>query len=154
MAQAGNCYEDNPSNYVHFLGIHAIRCWGFNYNYFDCEERCPFSTKSPNAEVYMNKSYTIFGDSKCQYVVKEKGTEIANIFIHKESEDLLIYHSYDIFQGENVNKTHPSFIDKNLKSNKTIHMNEYLLVVNTGNKPLSFTLNQTVQIPPEQLLLM
>ena len=54
MAQAGNCYEDNPANYVHFMGIHAIRCWGFSYNFYDCEEKCPFGTDSDHAKVYSN----------------------------------------------------------------------------------------------------
>ena len=30
MAQAGNCYEDNPADYVTHLGIFKMVCKGFN----------------------------------------------------------------------------------------------------------------------------
>ena len=43
MAQAGRCYEDNPADFARFLGLHSIVCNGFNQNFFDCEESCPFS---------------------------------------------------------------------------------------------------------------
>lgn len=121
-----------------------MRCWGFNYNFFDCEERCPFGTDSADAHVLFDKNYTVFGDSKCQYIIKEKQTEIDNIFIHKESDELLIYHSYDLFHRGNVNRTDQSFAETMLKTDKTVHMNEYLLVVNTADKPLKFSLSKEV----------
>ena len=114
MAQAGNCYEDNPSDYAHFLGLKAIRCWGFNYNYFDCNEICPFDLESNHSHVYTNQSYTVFSDSKCQYQIKDIITEQDNIYIHKESPDLKIYHSYDIFNSSNVDKNNTSFRNKEL----------------------------------------
>ena len=30
MAQAGNCYQDNPADFVKFLGLHGMQCYGFN----------------------------------------------------------------------------------------------------------------------------
>ena len=46
MAQAGGCYQDNPADFVKFLGIHGMQCYGFNQNFFECEEKCPFDADS------------------------------------------------------------------------------------------------------------
>ena len=76
MAQAGRCYEDNPADFARFLGLHSIVCNGFNQNYFDCEESCPFSAEDKEAKIYENKNYTVFGDSKCQYKIFEPKSKI------------------------------------------------------------------------------
>jgi hypothetical protein len=29
MAKAGGCYQDNPADYVHLMGLHGMQCLGF-----------------------------------------------------------------------------------------------------------------------------
>ena len=52
MAQAGRCYEDNPADYAKYIGLYEIKCKGFNYNFDDCQEKCPFNLDSNDAFVY------------------------------------------------------------------------------------------------------
>jgi hypothetical protein len=65
MAQSGRCYEDNPADYATFLGLHSLVCTGFSDNYFECDEHCPFEPDDMEGAIYDNKTYTVFGDSKC-----------------------------------------------------------------------------------------
>ena len=95
MAQAGRCYEDNPANYAKFLGLYDMICQGFNLNYFDCEERCPFGPDSDDAKILGERNYTVFGDSKCQYIVSDPNARTMNYYMHTESDDLVVYHSYN-----------------------------------------------------------
>ena len=102
MAQAGRCYEDNPADYASFIGLYKLSCRGFADNYFECEERCPFRPNESEGAIYSNRTYTIFGDSKCQYLIKESNASVTNHFIDKDSPDLLIYHSEDLFTASNT----------------------------------------------------
>ena len=95
MAQAGRCYEDNPADYAKYIGLYEMKCMGFNYNFDDCQEKCPFNLDSHDASVYDQQKYTVFGDSKCQYRIKDDKAKVKNVYIQKETEDLLIYHSYE-----------------------------------------------------------
>ena len=54
--------------------------------------------------IYDNKTYTVFGDSKCQYKVTDEMTKVLNYFIAKDSVDLLIYHSYELFNVDNTGR--------------------------------------------------
>jgi hypothetical protein len=65
MAKAGGCYEDNPADFVHFMGMHSLHCYGFAKNYDECNEQCPFDVNSMEAEARLDKNFTVFGDSKC-----------------------------------------------------------------------------------------
>ena len=62
MAKSGGCYQDNPANFVQFLGIYKLLCKGFIQNFHDCTEKCPFD--SP-IEVVKDKNYLVFPDSRC-----------------------------------------------------------------------------------------
>ena len=56
-----------------------------------------------------NENYTVFGDSKCQYKIFEPKVKETNYYVHTDSPNLLIYHSYDIFNKYNTNRRNKDF---------------------------------------------
>ena len=57
-----------------------------------------------------------------------------------------IYHSYNEFTAENTDRKSKVFKSKELSIDKSVHLNEFLLVINTGDKPLSFELRTDVPV--------
>ena len=67
----------------------------------------------------------------------------------KDSVNLIIYHSYDLFNIDTTGRRDKSFIEQKLELDKSIHLNEYIFVVNTGDEPKSFWLSAEVPAEPE-----
>lgn len=109
MTKVGGCYQDNPADFIHFLGLHSMECYGFAQNFFECNEMCPFHGDHPDAAVYYGKEYTVFSDSKCVYKIKDDSSTGKNYYINKDSEDLIIYHSYENFNKENTYRRSKKF---------------------------------------------
>ena len=93
--------------------------------------------------MYTHRNYTVFGDSKCQYKIRDQKAKISNLYIDKKfNENLRIYHSYTKFSKDNVDRRSKNFEDLNLLSDKTVFLNEYILVINVGDEPISFQLTE------------
>ena len=79
------------------------------HNFFECDESCPFQPEDMEGALYENKTYTVFGDSKCMYKITEQLTKVQNYYIAKNSVDLLIYHSYEHFNIHNTGRRDKNF---------------------------------------------
>ena len=79
-------------------------------NFFDCHEKCPFDADTIDGAVYKGRNYTVFGDSKCQYKIRDEKAKVMNLYIDKNnSENLLIYHSYTQFSNGNTDRRSTNF---------------------------------------------
>ena len=94
----------------------------------------------------VGEKYTVFRDSKCQYRISEEKSKTVNHYLKKESPELLIFHSSSQFDALNTNRRSEKFQETQLSFDKAVNLGWYILVVNTGDTPLSFELTPSAPV--------